>query len=73
MTQEDFVHAALVVHTFGEPAKFYTMTSIYLTSPDGRLKWWTMDRDLGVTGLINQATTERLYGVQNAPTTTSCF
>jgi SAM-dependent methyltransferase len=47
------------------------MTSIYLTSPDGRVKWWTMDRDLSATGLINQATTERLYGAQNAPSTRS--
>ena len=71
MTREEYVRAAHVIHTFGQPAKFYTMTSIYLTSPDGRLKWWTMDRDLNETGLINQATTERLYGAQNAPATRS--
>jgi len=71
MTRDDFVRAAHVIHTFGHPAKFYSMTSIYLTSPDGRLKWWTMDEDLNDTNLINQATTERLYGVQNAPTTVS--
>jgi 2-polyprenyl-3-methyl-5-hydroxy-6-metoxy-1,4-benzoquinol methylase len=71
MTRDDFVRAAHVIHTFGHPAKFYSMTSIYLTSPDGRLKWWTMDEDLSGTNLINQATTERLYGVQNAPSTVS--
>ena len=71
MTRDDFVRAAHVIHTFGQPAKFYSMTSIYLTSPDGRLKWWTMDKDLNDTNLINQATTERLYGVQNAPSTVS--
>lgn len=71
ITHDDFVRAAHVIHTFGRPAKFYNMTSIYLTSPDGRLKWWTMDKDLKQTGLINQATTERLYGVQNAPSTCS--
>ncbi len=71
MTEDDYVRAAHVIHTFGEPAKFYSMTSIYLTSPDGRLKWWTMDQDLNETNLINQATTERLYGVQNAPATYS--
>jgi hypothetical protein len=71
MTKGDFVRAAHVIHTFGQPAKFYNMTSIYLTSPDGRLKWWTMDKDLNETGLINQATTARLYGVQNAPSTCS--
>jgi hypothetical protein len=71
MTKDDYVRAAHVIHTFGQPAKFYNMTSIYLTSPDGLLKWWTMDEDLNETGLINQATTERLYGVQNAPSTFS--
>ena len=40
------MRAGRVVHTFGQPAKFYGMTSIYLTSPDGRLKWWTMDPDV---------------------------
>lgn len=71
LSKEDFVRAGRVIHTFGRPAKFYGMTSIYLTSPDGRLKWWTMDADVSQTTLINQATTERLYGVQNAPITDS--
>lgn len=71
MAREDYVRAAHVISTFGQPAKFYTLTSIYLTSPDGRVKWWTMDHDLSDTKLINQATTERLYGVQNAPATHS--
>lgn len=71
MSRSDYVRAGRVIHTFGQPAKFYGMTSIYLTSPDGRLKWWTMDADVRETGLINQATTERLYGVQNAPVTES--
>src|SRR5262245_34052070 len=71
LTQDDYVRAGRVIHTFGQPAKFYSMTSVYLTSPDGRLKWWTMDKDVTETRLINQATTDRLYGVQNAPTTRS--
>ena len=71
LEHDDYVRAGRVIHTFGRPAKFYGMTSIYLASPDGRLKWWTMDADVRDTGLINQATTERLYGVQNAPTTES--
>lgn len=71
MSTEDYVRAARVIHTFGQPAKFYGMTSIYLTSHDGQLKWWTMDADVRGTNLINQATTERLYGVQNAPVTQS--
>ncbi len=71
MTIDDYARAAHVIHTFGQPTKFYSMTSIYLTSPDGQLKWWTMDGDLNQTSLINQATTGRLYGVQNAPRTYS--
>ena len=71
MTEEDYVRAARVIHTYGRPAKFYGMTSIYLTSPDGQLKWWTMDAYVTETNLVNQATTDRLYGVQNAPSTES--
>lgn len=71
MPKDDYVRAGRVIHTFGQPAKFYGMTSIYLSSPDGQLKWWTMDADVRDTNLINQATTARLYGVQNAPVTKS--
>jgi hypothetical protein len=71
MSKVDYVRAGRVIHTFGRPAKFYGMTSIYLTSPDGLLKWWAMDADVRDTNLINQATTDRLYGVQNAPVTES--
>jgi hypothetical protein len=71
LTRQDYVRAARVIHTFGQPAKFYGMTNLYLTSPDRRLKWWTMDQNITATCLINQATTERNYGVQNAPVTTS--
>ena len=71
MSVADYVRAGRVIHTFGQPGKFYGMTSIYLTSPDGQVKWWTMDRDVRDTTLINRATTDRLYGVQNAPSTFS--
>jgi len=71
ITKEDYVRAGRVIHTFGRPQKFYGMTNIYLTSGDERLKWWTMDHDVKDTTLINQATTYRLYGVQNAPVTES--
>jgi hypothetical protein len=71
LTRDDFVRAARVIHTFGRPAKFYGMTNIYLTSENGRYKWWTMDKEAAETGLINRATTDRLYGVQNAPITES--
>jgi len=71
LTHDDFVRAARVIHTFGQPAKFYRRTSIYLTSRDRTVKWWTMDCVLASTDLINQATTDRMYGPQNAPSTAS--
>ena len=74
LSREDFVRAAKVIATFGQPAKFYSMTGLYLTSADGSLKWWTMDAQLDDTDLINQATTDRVYGVQDAPSTeTGCW
>jgi SAM-dependent methyltransferase len=71
LSREDCVRAAKVIATFGEPAKFYSMTGIYLTSADGLTKWWTMDAVLDDTDLINQASTDRVYGVQDAPATRS--
>lgn len=71
VTSTELERAAAVIRTFGQPAKYYKMTNIYLTSPDGELKWWTMDRAVAGTNLINQATTERIYGEQNAPSTHS--
>jgi hypothetical protein len=71
LSREDFVRAAKVIASFGQPAKFYSMTGIYLTSPDGLNKWWTMDYHLDDTDLINQASTDRVYGVQDAPVTHS--
>ena len=71
INRDGFVRAGRVIQTFGRPAKFYGMTNLYLHSPDGRLKWWTMDVDPAGTTLINQATTDRTYGVQNAPSTES--
>jgi len=71
VTHEDMVRAARVIHTFGVPGKYYGHTKIYLTSPDGRLRWWTEDSDLTQTTLVNQATTARQYGIQNAPSTVS--
>lgn len=69
LTRADFVRAARVIRTFGQPGKFYQRTSIYLTSPDGAWKWWTMDPFVDDTDLINRATTERTYGPQDAPNT----
>lgn len=66
---EDFVRAARVIHTFGQPGKFWNNTNIYLTND--RMKWWTMDSELVETGLINRATTDKVYGPQNAPVTHS--
>ena len=71
VTHENMVRAARVIHTFGVPGKYYGLTKIYLTSPDGRLRWWTEDRDLRQTTLVNQAGTDLHYGIQNAPSTVS--
>jgi hypothetical protein len=74
LTRDDFVRVAKVIATFGSPAKFYSMTGNYLMSPDGGTKCWTMDAELTATDLINRATTDRVYGVQDAPSTdTPCW
>jgi len=69
LSRADIIRAAKVIHTFGEPGKYWDTTNIYLTSPDARWKWWTMDPDLHATTLVNRATTDRTYGVQDAPRT----
>lgn len=66
MTLDDAVRAARVIHTFGSPGKYYSQTKIYLVSPDGRYRWWTEDRHFTDATLVNRATTDRLYGIQNA-------
>ncbi len=71
VTHDDMVRAARVIHTFGSPGKYYSLTKIYLVSPDGRYRWWTEDRHFTDATLVNRATTERCYGIQNAPTTVS--
>src|ERR1035437_2998997 len=71
MTKDDYVRAGRVIHTFGRVAKLYAMTTLSLTSLDEPLKWWTMDSEVTETNLINQATSDRLYAAQNAPSTYS--
>ncbi|MFW7414116.1 methyltransferase domain-containing protein [Demequina sp. SO4-18] len=65
------MRAARVIHTCGQPGKYYGITNIYLEDRDAGVKWWTMDSDVSDTALINRATNTRLYGVQTAPTTAS--
>lgn len=67
LSRADFVRAAHVIHTFGEPGRFYNSTNIYLAH--GRHRWWTMDADLRDTDLINRAVNDRVYGLQDAPKT----
>ncbi len=67
LTRHEFVRAGAVIRTFGQPGKFYESTNIYLES--GGLKYWTMDARVKDTTLINRASTERVYGVQDAPST----
>jgi hypothetical protein len=69
VSHEDTVRAARVIHTFGQPGKYYSITKIYLRSPDGLHRWWTEDEHFTDTTLVNRATNERSYGIQNAPST----
>jgi hypothetical protein len=69
MTRADFVRAARVLHTFGEPQKFYKWTRIYLVH--NGWKYWTMDSDHRDVNLINRGRADHVYGVQNAPRTLS--
>lgn len=69
LTMGDCIRAARVIHTFGEPGKFYDYLNIYLTDPATGKKWWTMDDPLEMTDLVNMAEAENTYGVQNAPST----
>ncbi len=71
VTHADLVRAAHVIHTFGRPGKYYSVTKIYLESADGRHRWWTEDEFLADTNLVNRATTDVHYGIQNAPSTES--
>jgi hypothetical protein len=67
--EADFVRAASVVRTYGEPGKFYDRTTVYLT--DGDTKWWTMGEALAECQIINKALATEVYGEQNAPHTAS--
>lgn len=71
VTHEDMVRAARVIHTFGQPGKYYSLTKIYLVSPGGKSRWWTEDNHFTDTTLVNRATTDLFYGIQNAPSTVS--
>lgn len=71
VTHQDMVRAARVIHTFGQPGKYYSMTKIYLVSPNGKYRWWTEDNHFTDTTLVNRATSELSYGIQNAPSTSS--
>lgn len=65
----DFVRAGAVIRTFGQPGKFYRSTNIYLEA--GGWKWWTMDRRVRDTDLVNRATADVSYGPQDAPSTST--
>lgn len=69
MEDADFERAVRVIRTFGEPGKFHDRTNIYLVHNDR--KWWTMGAPVEDTIIINTATTEAVYGEQDAPSTFS--
>lgn len=68
MERADYVRAGRVIRTYGQPGKYYSMTNLYLTTDDGRLKFWAMwgnpPEDYDAT-LINLARTDRTYGPQS--------
>jgi hypothetical protein len=67
LSHADFIRAGRVIRCYGEPGKFYKMTQLYLFSADRRMKyramWSSPPRDDDAI-LINCATTERTYGLQ---------
>jgi len=70
LTPADFVRAARVIRTFGEPQKFYKWTRIYLVHKGW--KYWDMEGDdVATCNLINRGRAHHIYGVQNAPVTRS--
>lgn len=71
VTHEDIVRAARVIVTFGRPGKYYSVTKIYLESPDGQYRWWTEDSHFTDATLVNRGTTSALHGIQNAPSTST--
>jgi SAM-dependent methyltransferase len=71
VTHDDMVRAARVIATYGSPGKYYSLTKIYLVSPDGQFRWWTEDKNFTDATLVNRATTDLFYGIQNAPSTAS--
>ena len=60
----DLERAARVIATFGEPGRFHRSTDIYLTHSRDPHRYWGMVGDL-----VNRATNDRVYGLQDAPRT----
>lgn len=71
ISRADFRRAAHVIHTWGEPGRFWRSTNIYLAHAGTPHRYWTMDADLDDTDLINRAVNDRVYGLQDAPRTYS--
>lgn len=69
MSREDFVRAGHVIRTFGQPGRYYESTNIYLHDEERRWKWWTADRNVLDTDLVNRADASLAYGPQVAPST----
>jgi SAM-dependent methyltransferase len=67
LSGEDYVRAARVIRTFGQPGMYHGHVNIYLAH--GEWKWWTMDDPITSTDLINRARVTEVYGPQTAPGT----
>jgi hypothetical protein len=67
LDHDDFIRAGRVIRSYGEPAKFWLMTNLYLFDAERQWRYWCMwsrpPQDDDAT-LINRATTERIYGPQ---------
>lgn len=68
LTLEEYHRALRVIWTFGTPEKYYRKVNIALLNRDGTKKWFTSNMDVS-NSLINMATTENVYGEQDAPGT----
>lgn len=62
LEREDFVRAARVIRTFGQPGQFWARTYVYLHDAETGMKWWTMDDPVEETTLINMADISLVYG-----------
>lgn len=72
MHRDDWVRAAAVIMAFGTPGRFNRWANVYLHDPETGLKYWTMDKPISTTGIVNRDPSSSMYGVQDAPDLGTC-